>query len=81
MCGNIFHIEVIWFTWKVANIFFIRTKKDLIFARVNEVQGSDFLVTPTNDTKEVRLPKQRLILLPKRTPFELVEAESELVKE
>ena len=47
----------------------------LIFTRVKEKSGSDFLVIPANSDAIVRMSKQRIILLPSSSPFELESKE------
>ena len=49
--------------------------KGLLFGRVEEQEGSDYLVKVANNNITVRLPKQRIIQLPQTAPFELVEEE------
>ena len=50
----------------------------LIFALIKERQGSDFLVLPSNSEDIVKIKKQRVILLPTSSTFELETEELEL---
>ena len=54
------------------------TGEGLIFATIQERQGSDFVVLPSNSNDTVKISKQRVILLPTSSPFEMETKELEL---
>ena len=54
------------------------TGEGLIFATVKERQGSDFIVLPSNWNDTVKISKQRIILLPTSSPFEMEDTELKL---
>ena len=54
--------------------------KGLVFGRIEESVGSDFLVKPTNSDSVIEMSKQRLILLPQASPFEAEDKELKAMK-
>ena len=54
--------------------------RGLIFGRIEELMGSDFLVMPANSNTAVKMSKQIIILLLSSSPFEMEDRELKLME-
>ena len=54
--------------------------RGLVFGPIEESVGSDFIVKPTNSDSVTKMSKQRIILLPRSSQFEVEDRELKLME-